>query len=60
MMMHRGRYTARSTQQTGSDELNKNLELFIEGLFKVNRMNKIAAIIIAIMVIVGHVWLGCR
>ena len=49
-----------SQDTPGDSELVDGIVLFIQDLFRFNRMNKIAAIIIATMVIVGHVWLGCK
>ena len=51
MMMGNRRY---------SGQKEPNIDIVLQDLFKFTTGRKIAFIIIAIMVIVGHVWLGCR
>lgn len=63
--MRMGRYSHSQGQKENQStpdnpEPLDSLILFLQDLFRFNRTDKIVAIIIAIMVIVGHVWFGCK
>ena len=63
MQMGRYSHSTRKTKEekdADADLLVNNLILFLQDFFKISPGKIILSLIVMVMVIVGHVWFGCK